>query len=106
MSVDIKELQELIEQEKSAEQKIRAAKQEAQNVVQVAREKAESVIQEVDSGPHWEEMKRTRKEQITRGKAELDEEHKRKIALLEKAAQRNFEKAVASVAKEILRVET
>jgi len=106
MSVDVKELQELIEQEKSAEEKARAARQEAQNAVQAAREKAESVIREVESDPRWEEMRRTRKAQIARGRAELEEEHKRKIALLEKTAQRNFEKAVAGVVKEILRVET
>lgn len=106
MSVDIKELQELIEQEKSAEQKVRAARQEAQSLVQSARERAESTLQGVDSDPHWEEMRRAGKEQIAKGKAELEEEHKRKIAGLEKGAHGNFEKAVADVVKEILRVET
>lgn len=105
MSTDIKELQELIEQERSAEQEVKRAKEEAQNIVEVAREKAESTIQGIDADPSWEKLRRARKEETAGRKAQMDEDYKRKAALLERTAHKNFEKAVAYVIKETLRVE-
>jgi len=105
LSVEIKELQELIEQERAAEEKVRKAKDEAQEIVKRAREKAESILQAVESNPYQEKLRQAKKEEIERKKTEINEEHKRKISALNKTAEQNFEKAVAFVTKEILRVE-
>lgn len=105
MSVEIKELQELIEQERAAEEKVRKAKEEAQEIVKRAREKAELVVQETASDPYQQKLRQTKKEETERKKAEIDEEYKRKISTLNKTAKDNFEKAIAFVTKEILKVE-
>jgi len=105
LSVDIKELQELIERERVAEEKVRRAKEEAQNIMRIARQKAESIVKTIDSDPGWEKLRQARREEISRKKATIEEEYKRKISLLDKIAQENFEKAVAYVTKETLRVE-
>ena len=103
MSADIKELQELIDRERVAEQKVRKAKQEAQAIVKQAREKAESIVQAVESDPCWQEVKQARKNEIARKKAEIEEEYKRKISALERVAQENFEKAVERLLEETLK---
>jgi len=105
LSVDIKELQELIEEEKIAEEKVRKAKEEAQNILKAAHEKAESIVQAVDSDTSWENLKKARLEEMSRRRAEMEEEYKRKITMDDKTAQQNFEKAVTYVVKETLRVE-
>jgi V/A-type H+-transporting ATPase subunit G/H len=106
LAVEIKELQELIDEEKAAEEKVRRAKQEAQEILQAAHQKAESILQTFDSDPSWEKLRKAGEEEITKRKAEVEEEHKRKIAELNSAAQQNFEKAVAYVVKEALGAET
>lgn len=105
MSVDIKELQELIERERIAEEKVRKAKEEAQAILKNAREKAESILQSVDSDQNWEMVRQAKKEEIARKKAEVEEEHKQKISLVDKTAREKFERAVAYVTKRTLRVE-
>jgi vacuolar-type H+-ATPase subunit H len=106
MSVDIKELQELIEEEKSAAEKVKQAKEEAQKILQAARDKAESIIQAVDTDPRWDDLRKARVEEIKTRKLDMDEEFKRKAALLDEDAKQNFEKAVALVVKESMKVET
>ena len=103
MSTDVKELQELIDRERVAEEKIKKAKQEAQVIVKQAHEKAETILGSIDSDPRWEELKRARTDQITRKKAEMEEEYKRKISLQEKSAQENFSKAVDRLYQQTLR---
>jgi V/A-type H+-transporting ATPase subunit G/H len=103
--VDIKELQELIERERIAEEKVRKAKEEAQAILKNAREKAESILQAVDSDQNWEMVRQAKKEEIARKKAEVEEEHKQKISLVDKTAREKFERAVAYVTKRTLRVE-
>jgi vacuolar-type H+-ATPase subunit H len=103
--VDIKELQELIERERIAEEKVRKTKEEAQAILKNAREKAESILQAVDSDQNWEMVRQAKKEEIARKKAEVEEEHKQKISLVDKTARENFERAVAYVTKRTLRVE-
>jgi len=105
LSVDIKELQELIERERIAEEKVRKAKEEAQAILKNAREKAESILQSVDSDQNWEMVRQAKKEEIARKKAEVEEEHKQKISLVDKTAREKFERAVAYVTKRTLRVE-
>ena len=104
VSLDLKELQELVEQERTSEEKVKGAKEDAQNILKAAREKAESLVQAIDSDPQWEKLRRERKEEIARRKAEMQEESKRQMKLLDANAQENFEKAVACVVKEALRV--
>lgn len=104
MSVDVKELQELIRQEKAAEEKVGRAKEEAQNILKAAREKAESILQAAGSDPYWEKLRQARKQETAARKVEMEEEYKRMISLIDKTARQNFEKAVAYVVKETLRV--
>ncbi len=103
MSADIKELQELIEREKFAEEKVRKAKEEAQTIVKQAREKAESIVGTSESDPSLEKLRQRRQQEIVRKKAEIEEEYKRKTSALERDAQSNFEKAVELLLKETLR---
>jgi vacuolar-type H+-ATPase subunit H len=105
MSVEIKELQELIERERLAEERVREAKEKAQDILKKAREKAVSLVQAIESDPQWEKLKQERNDELAREKAEIEEEYKGKISTLENAAQRNFEKAVRLVIEETLRVE-
>lgn len=105
MSMDIKELQELVERERIAEENVGRAKEEAQDILKKAREKAESIVQAIESDPYWEKLRQARKEEIARRKAEIETEYKRKISLVEKTAQENFEKAIVYVTERTLRVE-
>jgi V/A-type H+-transporting ATPase subunit G/H len=104
LSTDIKELQELIERERFAEEKVRKANEEAQAILKEAREKAESIVKAVESDSRWEKLKQARNDEIVRKKAEIEEEYKRKISALEKVAQENFQKSVERVFEETLRV--
>ena len=103
MSTEIKEIQELIDRERVAEEKVRKAKQEAQTIVKQAREKAETIVGAIDSDPSWEKLKRAREDEIVRKKSEIEEEYKRKIAALDKSARENFSKAVERVFEQTLR---
>jgi len=103
LSTDIKELQDLIDREKVAEEKVRKTKQEAQETVKQAHEKAETIVRAIDSDPCWEKLKRARSDEIARKKAEIEEEDKRKVSALEKSAQESFLKAVERVFEQTLR---
>ena len=105
MSVDIKELQELIERERIAEEKVRKAKEEAQAILKNAREKAESILQAVDSEQNLEKVRQAKTHRIARKKADVEEEHQRKISLVDRTAREKLERAVAYVTKRTLRVE-
>ena len=102
MSVDIKELQELIEEERSAEEKVKRAKEEAQNILKAAREKAETIEQTADADPSWEKLRQAKQEEMMKRKKQMEEEDKRKIDLLQRTAQQNFQKAVEHVVKATL----
>jgi V/A-type H+-transporting ATPase subunit G/H len=103
LSTDIKDLQELIDRERVAEERVRKAKEEARAIVKQAREKAESIVKAVESDPRWEKLKQARKDEIAYKKAEIEEEYKRKVSAVEKVAQENFEKAIERVFEETLR---
>lgn len=103
MSVDIKELQELIEQERAAEERVKRAKEEAQNILKAALEKAESIKQAADTDPSPEKLRKAKQEEMMKGKKGMEEDDKRNITLLQRTAQQNFEKAVEHVVKETLR---
>ena len=104
LSIEIKELQELIEQERTAEEKVRKAKEEAGAIVKKAREEATLILEAIDSDSCWDEIRRTRKEETARKKAEMEAEHGRKISALSKTVEENFERAVTYIVKEMLRV--
>ena len=103
MATDIKELQDLIAREKNAQEEVRKAKEEAQAILKQAREKAEMALRAIESDPAWEKLKQAGNDEIARKKAEIQEEYKRKISSLEKAAQQNLEKAIARLFEETLR---
>ena len=106
MSIEIRELQELIVHEKEAEQKVRKAKEQAEGILKKAREEVESTVQTVESDRYQTKSREAKKEEIARKKAEIEKEYEQKIATLNKVAEENFEKAVAFVTKEILKVES
>ena len=105
MSADIKELQELIEREKAAEEKVTGAKEEAETILKKAREKAGAIVHETEADSSWDKLKQESKDRIARRQAEIKEEHDRKVAALETTAQANAEKAVKRVIEEVLSVE-
>jgi V/A-type H+-transporting ATPase subunit G/H len=100
--VDIKELQELIEEEKTAEERVKKAKEEAQNIIRAAREKAESIDQATDADPSWENDRKFKQEDMMKRKQEMEQEDKQKIDRLQRTAQQNFHKAVEQVVKAIM----
>jgi V/A-type H+-transporting ATPase subunit G/H len=104
--VQIKELQELIAQERAGEEKIRRAKEEAQEILKRAREKADSLVKATESDLYQQKLRSAKKEETERRKTEIEEEYKRKISELNKTAEQNLERAVTFVTKEILRVKT
>ena len=103
MSTDIKELQKLIDWEKSAEEKVRKAKEEAQAILKQAREKSELAARTTDYDSALEKMRQARNQEIARKKAEIQAEYGQKTSALEKVVQQNFEKAVARLFEETLR---
>lgn len=103
MATDIKELQQLIDRERVAQERVKKSREEAEAIVKQAREKAESIVNAAESDPSLEAVKRARYDEIARKKTEIEDEHKRKVSTLEKLAQENFEKAVDLVLKETLR---
>jgi V/A-type H+-transporting ATPase subunit G/H len=105
LSVEIKELQELIAQERAAEEKVRKAKEEAQEIVKQTREKAESMSETIDSDTYQQQLRQTKKDETERKKAEITEEYRRKISELNGMAKENFEKAVSFVTKKLVSVE-
>ena len=103
--MEIKELQELIERERVSEEKIRKAREEAQEIVKRAREKAESLVQSIESDPYQRKLRSAKEQEIVQKKAEIDREYEKKRTVLNKTAEKNFEKAIEFVNKEMLRVE-
>jgi len=104
MSADIKELRELIEREKAAEEKVARAKEEAETILKRAREKAGTIVHETEADPSWDKLKQESTDRIARKKAEIKEEHDRTVSVLETTAQANAEKAVKRVIEEVLKV--
>jgi vacuolar-type H+-ATPase subunit H len=104
LSLDIKELQELVEREKRIEENAKRAKEEAGNILKKAHEEAESIVQAIQLDPEWEKLKQKKNDEIIRKKAGIEEEYKRNVALLEKAAQENLEKAIERIIEETLKV--
>ncbi len=105
MTADIKELQELIARERLAAEKVRKAREEAEEILRKAREKTESIVQAIESDPQWEKLKQAKNDEIVRKKAEMEENYKREVSALEKAAKENFEKAIERIIQEALRVQ-
>jgi vacuolar-type H+-ATPase subunit H len=103
MSTDIKELRDLIERERAAEEKVRKAKEDAQAILKQAREHVELTLRAIESDPSWENIRRVRNDDIVRKKAEIEEEYKRNVSTLEKVAHMNYDKAIARLVEETLR---
>jgi len=105
LSVDIKELQELIEEEKSAEERVRKARQDAEEMLAKARQQADAIIHASELDLHLQELREARKAEFAKRKADVEDEYKERLSALEGSSQRNFEKAVAKLTEEALRVE-
>ena len=105
MSVDIKELQELIEEERSAGEKLRRAKEVAQEAVTKAREQADAIIHASEVDVRLQELRQARKAEFAKKKADLENEYKEKLASLEESSRSNLNKAVERLLQEALRVE-
>jgi len=105
MSADVKELQQLVERERMAEETVRKAKEQAHVIVKTARENAASILQTSDSNQKLEELKQAKLREIAQKKADMDKEHRRKISSLEAIAQENSEKAITYVTEQTLRAD-
>ena len=105
MSVDIKELQELIEEERSAEEKVRRAKEDAQESLSKAREQAGTIIHASELDVHLQELREARRDEFAKKKTNLENEYKKKLAALEESSRSNLNKAVERLVQEALRVE-
>ena len=105
MSVDIKELQELIEEERTAGERVRKAKENAQEMLTKAREQADAIIRAPEFDVHLQELRQTRKAEFARKKTDLENEYKEKLAALEESSRSHLEKAVERLVQEALRAE-
>jgi vacuolar-type H+-ATPase subunit H len=105
LSVDVKELQELIEEEKSAGERVRKAKEDAQETLTKARQQADAIIHASELDARLQEFRQARKAEFEKRKAHVENEYKEKLSALEESSQRNFDKAVARLTQEALRVE-
>ena len=104
MSVDIKELQELIEEERSAGEKLRRAKEVAQEAVTKAREQADTIVHASEVDVHLQELRQARKAEFEKKKADLENGYREKLAILEDSSRSNLDKAVERLVQEALRV--
>jgi vacuolar-type H+-ATPase subunit H len=103
--VDIKELQGLIEEERSAGEKVRRAKEDAQESLSKAREQADAIIHASEVDVHLQELREARKAEFAKKKTNLENEYKKKLAALEESSRSNLNKAVERLVQEALRVE-
>jgi len=104
LSVDIKELQELIEEERSAGEKVRRAKEVAQEAVTKAREQADKIVHASEVDVHLQELRQAMKAEFAKKQADLENEYKEKLAILEEYSRNNLEKAVERLVQEALKV--
>ena len=104
MPVDIKELQELIEEEKIAGERLRKAKEDAQETLTKARQQADAIIHASELDVRLQELRQARKTEYEKRKADIENEYKEKLSAIEESSQRNFNKAVALLTQEALRV--
>ena len=105
MSVDIKELQELIEEERSAGVRVRKAKEDAQETLTKAREQADAIIHASELDVRLQELRQARKAEFAKKKTDLENEYKEKLAALEESSRSNLGKVVERLVQETLRVE-
>jgi vacuolar-type H+-ATPase subunit H len=104
LSVDVKELQELIQEEKSAGERVRKAKEDAQETLTKARQQADAIIHASELDVRLQELRQARKAEFEKKKADVENEYKQKLSAVEESSQRNFDKAVALLTQEALRV--
>jgi vacuolar-type H+-ATPase subunit H len=104
LSVDVKELQELIEEEKSAGERVRKAKEDAQEMLTKARQQADTIIRASELDVRLQELRQARKAQFEKRKADVENEYKEELSALEESSQQNLDKAVARLTQEALRV--
>jgi vacuolar-type H+-ATPase subunit H len=100
--VEIKELQELIAEERTAEENVKKAKEEAQSILKAAREKAELIERALEADSSWESLRNARQEEMMKRKNRMEQEYEQSLTMLQRMAQRNFEKAVEHVVKTTL----
>jgi len=105
LSVDIKELQELIEEEKSASERLRKAREDAQETLTNARQQANAIVHEAEVDVRLQELRQARKVEFEKRKADVEKEYKEKLSALEESSQQNFDKAVTRLTQQALRVE-
>jgi vacuolar-type H+-ATPase subunit H len=105
LSVDIKELQDLIEEERTAGERIKKAKEDAQETLTKAREQADAIIRASDVDVRLQELRQARKAEFEKKKADLENEYKEKLAAIEESSRSNLNKAVERLLQEALRVE-
>ena len=104
MSVNVKELQELIQEEKSAGERVRKAKEDAQETLAKARQQADVIIHASELDLRLQELRQARNAEFEKRKADVENEYKQKLSAVEESSQRNFDKAVALLTQEALRV--
>jgi len=106
MTFEIQELTRLVEEERSAEEKIKKAEQDALDIKDKARKKAQEIVRKAESGEFLENLEKKKMREIEGRKKSIQAEYKNKIQELDKKAERELDTFVSKVIEKVMGVET
>lgn len=103
MSIEIEELTRLVEEEKSAEEKLKQARIKAEEMIKRARDEASKTITEASSSPSAQSQSQ-RGRGFEDEKQRIEQARRSTIDSLNKLAQKNLARAVQIIVKGVTRV--
>jgi F0F1-type ATP synthase membrane subunit b/b' len=103
LSIEIEELTRLVEEEKSAEEKLKQARIKAEEMIKRARDEASKTVTEASSSPSAQSQSQPDRD-FEDEKQRIEQAHRSRIDSLNKLAQKNLARAVEIVVKEVARV--
>ena len=103
MSIEIEELTRLVEEEKSAEEKLKQARIKAEEMIKRARDEASKIITEASSSSSAQSQSQPGRD-FEDEKRRIEQAHRSRIDSINKLAQRNLARAVQIIVKEVTRV--
>ena len=105
MSFEIKELTDLVEEEKKAQERFVKAQQEAEKIKDDAKKRADGIVENARFGTYLEDMVAKKRKEIEGKKAELEKKFDKDVNDLKEKAGKKLEDAVSRVIDEVMRVE-
>jgi len=102
--MEIEELARLVEEEKSAEEKLKQTRIKAEEIIKRARDEASKIINEASSSSSAQSQSQSGKN-FEDEKQRIERAHRSRIDSLNQLAQKNLARAVQTIVKEVTRVE-